>query len=193
VKTGTSEDMRDNWCIGFSRQFTVAVWVGNYDGDSMRDVSGVSGAAPIWHDIMAALQRGLISVEPAPPPGVRAELTSFSPPVEPLRREWYLSGTRVANARVAVVPPTVRPSIQSPADGMIIATDPDIPAGHQRVLITVRGARAGMRLMLNDRLLGPAVPDLLWQPRPGAYHLTLEDPGGHQLDRISFRVRGLER
>src|SRR6185437_6709181 len=58
VKTGTSEDMRDNWCIGFSRHFTVAVWVGNYEGDSMRDVSGVSGAAPIWHDIMAALHRG---------------------------------------------------------------------------------------------------------------------------------------
>jgi penicillin-binding protein 1C len=40
VKTGTSEDMRDNWCIGFSRQFTVAVWVGNFEGDSMHEVSG---------------------------------------------------------------------------------------------------------------------------------------------------------
>ncbi|MHB8812201.1 MAG: penicillin-binding protein 1C [Steroidobacteraceae bacterium] len=189
VKTGTSEDMRDNWCIGFSRHFTVAVWVGNYDGDSMRDVSGVSGAAPIWHDIMAGLHRGLASVEPVSPPGVTQELTSFSPPVEPPRREWYLSGTEPASKRVAVVPATVRPGIQSPANGMIIAMDPDIPAGHQRVLIAVRGARAGMKLMLNDQPLGPAVDDRLWQPRPGAYYLTLEDVSGRQLDRILFRVR----
>jgi penicillin-binding protein 1C len=192
VKTGTSEDMRDNWCIGFSRQFTVAVWVGNYDGDSMRDVSGVSGAAPIWHDIMASLQSGLVSEEPAPPPGVTENLTSFSPPVEPPRREWYLSGTAPESERVAVVPAMVRPGIQSPANGMIIAIDPDIPAGHQRVLIAVRGARRGMRLMLNDRLLGSAVSDRLWQPRPGAYYLTLEDANGQRLDRVLFRVRAGE-
>ena len=157
----------------------------------MRDVSGVSGAAPIWHDIMAELHRGLASVEPVPPPGVTAELTSFSPPVEPPRHEWYLSDTTTASARVAMVPPTVRPSIQSPTNGMIIAIDPDIPAGHQRVLIAVHGARPGMRLVLNDRPLGPAVRDRLWQPRPGAYYLTLEDGGGRRLDRILFRVRGL--
>ena len=191
AKTGTSEDMRDNWCVGFSRRFTVAVWVGNYDGDSMRDVSGVSGAAPIWHDIMVALDRGLASVEPAPPPGVTAELTSFSPPVEPPRREWYLSGTAMPSARVAVVPASVRPRIQSPANGMIIALDPDIPEGHQRVLIAVQGVRPGMRLMLNDEALGPAVDDRLWRPRPGTYHLTLEDASGRQVDRVLFRVRGL--
>ena len=191
VKTGTSEDMRDNWCIGFSRRFTVAVWVGNYDGDSMRDVSGVSGAAPIWHDIMAALHHGLVSVEPAPPPGVTAELTSFSPPVEPPRRELYLSGTTARRAQVAVVPATVRPRIQSPANGMIIALDPDIPAEHQRVLIAVRGALPGMRLLLNGRLLGAAARDRLWQPRPGVYHLTLADASGRRLDRVLFRVRGL--
>ena len=168
MKTGTSEDMRDNWCIGFSRHFTVAVWVGNYDGDSMRDVSGVSGAAPIWHDIMAELHRGLASVEPAPPPGVRAELTSFSPPVEPPRREWYVSGTTTASAQVAMVPPTVRPSIQSPANGMIIAIDPDIPAGHQRVLMAVHGARPGMRLVLNDRPLGPPCTTGCGNPGPGS-------------------------
>lgn len=191
VKTGTSEDMRDNWCVGFSRHFTVAVWVGNYDGDSMRDVSGVSGAAPIWHDIMAGLHMGLVSVEPAPPAGVTAELTSFSPPVEPQRREWYLSGTSMASGRVAVVPPSVRPSIQSPANGMIIAIDPDIPARHQRVLIAVRGARPGMRLLLNDTTLGSAMGGRLWQPRPGIYHLTLESASGQRLDRVLFRVRGM--
>ncbi len=195
VKTGTSEDMRDNWCIGFSRQFTVAVWVGNFEGDSMHDVSGVVGAAPMWHDIMAALEKGLVSKEPAPPENVRAELTRFSPAVEPPRHEWYLSGTKVdstavGRAKVAVIPQTVRPSIESPANGMIIALDPDIPAAHQRVLIAIRGASSEMRVRLNDHLLGPALPERLWVPQPGAYYLTLEDRRGRQLDRVLFTVRG---
>jgi len=195
VKTGTSEDMRDNWCIGFSRQFTVAVWVGNFEGDSMHDVSGVSGAAPIWHDIIAALEKGLISREPAPPQGVRAEFTQFSPAVEPPRREWYLRGTTVdmsaiGGTKVTAIPPRVRPSIESPANGMIIALDPDIPAAHQRVLIAIRGANGDMRVRLNDRVLGPALPERLWIPHPGAYYLTLEDRRGRALDRVLFTVRG---
>lgn len=165
--------------------------MGNYEGDSMRDVSGVSGAAPIWHDIMAALHHGSVSVEPAPPAGVTAELTRFLPRVEPPRREWYLSGTTTAGARTAVVPSAIRPSIQSPANGMIIAMDPDIPAGHQRVLIAVRGARRGMKVRLNDRLLGSAVGERLWLPQPGTYYLTLEDSQGRRLDRVLFKVRGL--
>ena len=48
VKTGTSKDMRDNWAVGWSERYTVGVWVGNASGDAMHDVSGTSGAAPIW-------------------------------------------------------------------------------------------------------------------------------------------------
>jgi len=52
VKTGTSTDFRDNWCVGFTPEFTVAVWVGNFDHRPMDHVSGVTGAAPIWRDVM---------------------------------------------------------------------------------------------------------------------------------------------
>ncbi|PID57049.1 penicillin-binding protein 1C [candidate division KSB3 bacterium] len=55
VKTGTSKDYRDNWTVGFTREYTVGVWVGNFDGSSMRKVSGISGAAPIYRDVMLAL------------------------------------------------------------------------------------------------------------------------------------------
>ena len=190
VKTGTSEDMRDNWCIGFSRQLTVAVWVGNFEGDSMHDVSGVTGAAPIWHDLMAALHPGPTLKEPDPPPGVNMLLTHFSPSVEPVRSEWYLTGTEMANRTVAAVPESTRPHIESPANGMVIAIDPDIPADHQRVLISVHGAENTMRLKLNGLLLGSAATKQLWDPRPGAYYLTLEDSKGRQVDRVFFTVRG---
>ena len=55
VKTGTSSDFRDNWCIGFTNDFTVGVWVGNFDNSPMRGVSGVSGAGPIFNRTMLAL------------------------------------------------------------------------------------------------------------------------------------------
>ena len=50
-KTGTSSDFRDNWAIGFTPEFTVGVWMGNFDGTPMRGVSGVSGAAPVLHGV----------------------------------------------------------------------------------------------------------------------------------------------
>ncbi|MDX2232521.1 MAG: penicillin-binding protein 1C [Leptolyngbyaceae cyanobacterium bins.349] len=55
VKTGTSSDYRDTWTVGFTTDYTVAVWVGNFDSAPMQKVSGVTGAAPLWHRIMSHL------------------------------------------------------------------------------------------------------------------------------------------
>ncbi len=189
VKTGTSEDMRDNWCIGFSRHYTVAVWVGNFEGDSMHGVSGVTGAAPIWHDLMAVLEPDAASAPPPAPAGVAAVLTHFAPAVEPPRREWYLAGTELAGGSAAV-PNESRPRIESPADGAVIALDPDIPPANQRVPVIVSGVRPGMRLMLNETELGPARGAQLWAPRPGHYRLRLEDAAGRGVSAVGFTVRG---
>ena len=53
AKTGTTNDFKDNWTIGFTPQLALAVWVGNNNNESMKDVTGLTGAAPIWHDVMA--------------------------------------------------------------------------------------------------------------------------------------------
>ncbi|MGJ3253507.1 MAG: penicillin-binding protein 1C [Elainellaceae cyanobacterium] len=55
VKTGTSSDFRDTWTVGFTPDYTVATWVGNFDGSPMQQVSGVMGAAPLWNRIMLHL------------------------------------------------------------------------------------------------------------------------------------------
>ena len=57
VKTGTSQAYRDNWTIGYSRHVTVGVWVGNFDRTPLRNSSGVTGAAPIFHGVMLAAER----------------------------------------------------------------------------------------------------------------------------------------
>jgi membrane peptidoglycan carboxypeptidase len=71
VKTGTTNDYRDNWTIGYTPSYLVSVWVGNNDHTAMSGiVSGVTGAAPIWHDIMAHLLQGKKSEVPQKPPDI---------------------------------------------------------------------------------------------------------------------------
>lgn len=59
AKTGTSKGFRDNWAVGFSPALTVAVWVGNFDGSPMRDVSGIQGAGPLFRAAMLAAERAV--------------------------------------------------------------------------------------------------------------------------------------
>ncbi|HET7710829.1 MAG TPA: penicillin-binding protein 1C [Thermoanaerobaculia bacterium] len=70
VKTGTSQAYRDNWTIGYTREVTVGVWVGNFDRRELRNSSGVTGAGPIFHAVMlAALARaGGTRDQIVPPP-----------------------------------------------------------------------------------------------------------------------------
>jgi len=79
AKTGTTTDWRDNWTVGYTPDLTVGVWAGNADNEPMRHVSGVMGAAPIWHDVMEALHRGRPVREFVEPPGmVRVEVCADS-------------------------------------------------------------------------------------------------------------------
>jgi len=57
AKTGTSKGFRDNWVVGYTRAVTVAVWVGNFDGSAMENTSGITGAGPLFHTVMAAAAR----------------------------------------------------------------------------------------------------------------------------------------
>lgn len=77
VKTGTSKDMRDNWAVGYSQRYTVGVWVGNASGAPMHDVSGTSGAAPVWATLMRELHRHETSRAPSPPAGVVRQQVDF--------------------------------------------------------------------------------------------------------------------
>ncbi|HEX6642982.1 MAG TPA: transglycosylase domain-containing protein, partial [Thermoanaerobaculia bacterium] len=57
VKTGTSQAYRDNWTVGYTRDVTVGVWVGNFDRQPLRGSSGITGAAPIFHAVMLAAMK----------------------------------------------------------------------------------------------------------------------------------------
>ncbi len=186
VKTGTSKDMRDNWCVGFSRRYTVAVWVGNFSGEPMRNVTGVTGAAPVWLEVMALLHESVPSRAPAAPAGVlRAQ--SAAAGGEPSRTEWFIEGTEPLTAVAGTPPPA--PRILWPVAGTVIAVDPDIPAARQAVSFEARGA-AGADWRLDGVSLGAATPSLLWRPRPGRHTLQLVEDGERVRDSVTFEVRG---
>ena len=188
AKTGTSKGMRDNWCVGFTDRFTVAVWVGNLEGDSMRAVSGTSGAAPVWRDVMLALHAGYPGKPPTMPEGVEARQITLPGTREPPRREYFLAGT--AQTEMAAAPHVARrPRITSPVSGSVYALDPDIPLNRQRLAVAVSGDVAGYRLILDKTLLGDADAGQQILPRPGIHMLALVDPGGRMIDRVRFTVR----
>jgi penicillin-binding protein 1C len=74
VKTGTSTDYRNAWCIGFTRDHVVGVWVGNFDAHPVHGLGGATGAGPVFRSILQRLRdRGTRPWSATPPPGWRRE------------------------------------------------------------------------------------------------------------------------
>jgi penicillin-binding protein 1C len=187
VKTGTSKDMRDNWCVGFTDRYTVGVWVGNFDGQSMWDVSGVSGAAPVWRDVMDYLHRDRPGRAPGAPPGLVRRTVAFLPAVEPPRSEWFLRGTETATVEL-LAPAQRLPKIVYPVDSSLIALDPDIPHRLQRLRFQAQGAR-GLAWMLDGVVLGPEELEAGWAPAPGKHEVKLVGEDGRTVASARFEVR----
>lgn len=71
VKTGTTNENKDNWTVGYTPDFVVGVWVGNTRGEPMRNVSGIDGAAPIWNAVMTGALAGTTPKDFGAPPTVQ--------------------------------------------------------------------------------------------------------------------------
>ena len=206
AKTGTSKDMRDNWCAGYSRRYTVAVWVGNASGSPMHDVSGIAGAAPVWREVMDWLHRGdpahgrakVESRPPPPPAGVVRSKIRFEPASnsannaarEAARQEWFIAGTEMSVIRAASANALAR--IVYPAAGSIIALDPDIPPSRQRIALRLSTAgESSWHWRMDTLALGKAEGKLFWLPQPGKHQLRLENSVGETMDSVNFEVRAL--
>lgn len=98
AKTGTSQNYRDNWAVGYTPEFTVGVWAGNFDNTPMQEVSGVTGAAPILREVFLHLNdlhgltwfaqpKNLVTARIDPRTGKR--LTPQSPPARLSRDELF--------------------------------------------------------------------------------------------------------
>ena len=211
VKTGTSKDMRDNWAVGWSERYTVGVWVGNASGAAMHEVSGTSGAAPIWAAVMGFLHAREPSRAPRVPAGlvqaavrfgaVAAEGAAAPQPLEAARQEWFAAGTEQAvfaidsgagsaygqSARGQNDSRTIAARITSPASGTVIALDPDIPPTRQRLQFTATGE--GLRWRMDGKPLGQGAR-VAWLPWPGRHVVQIVNARGQVLDEVRIEVRG---
>ncbi len=102
AKTGTTSDWRDNWTLGYTPDLVVGVWVGNADNQPMENVSGITGAGPIWHEFMQTALLGRPELDFREPPGlVRVPVCAMSglrpnpdSPCPHTRTELFIEGTQ---------------------------------------------------------------------------------------------------
>jgi 1A family penicillin-binding protein len=131
VKTGTTNDYKDSWTIGYTPSLVVGVWVGNNDNTPMNRVAGSLGAAPIWRNLMEQYLRGTTVENFTPPVGVNqisicrfnGLLLRETSSTSSAMREYFLRGTEPT--RTCLIPtPTPSPSTSEPT-----LTPPITPTG----------------------------------------------------------------
>lgn len=111
VKTGTSNDLRDNWTVGYNQNFLVLTWVGNNDNSPMsRIASGVTGASPIWNKIMSSILNDEPSIDWDIPEGVSKINICASSGTLPCegcssKQEWFLDENRPTKHCTAIPTP----------------------------------------------------------------------------------------
>ncbi|MEH2331579.1 penicillin-binding protein 1C [Nostoc sp.] len=210
VKTGTSSNFRDTWTVGFTTDYTVATWVGNFTGEPMRQVSGVTGAAPLWNRIMLHLHEhqepagfpspeGLVQLPVCAVSGLRPtpDCTSvvqeyFYPEdksnyerenqfnLPPEYDEW-LAKQQQSNFT------STNLRILSPHHGDLFLLYPGEEAKQKLEFKLAGNKSAPVEWWLNGEKLDiNSANSLFWNLRPGKW--TLEARSGEMSDKVSFQV-----
>jgi len=183
VKTGTSSGYRDTWTVGYTTEYTVAVWVGNFTGAPMQRVAGVSGAGPLWNRIMLHLYERRDPPRFAAPPKAFLATTSVRSVADRSAQydEW----------RVQQGDTTGKLQILFPHNGdlfedTLAAGDPH--RGEQQLAFRIsRPSDATVAWTLNGQLLEHGSGDAYyWTIRPGTWTLRVSDGGAS--DRVRFIV-----
>ena len=229
VKTGTSSDFRDNWCLGFTPEFTVGVWAGNFENQPMKGISGVSGAGPIFHRTMLRVHRDkpptwfprpngitdvwidtrtgkLAAADPANP-HVRRDLVPSDemPPsaapgdydpdgkvlLDPVYTAWFASRHNLRQRELAMNPAPTRVEplrIITPADGVTLLLDPEIPSGSDK-LRPVTNLPGTARWSSPTLQIDPATPEPIVHLAPGTHTLTATDPRTGISHNITLHVK----
>jgi penicillin-binding protein 1C len=174
-KTGTSSDFRDNWALGYTPEYTVGVWMGNFDGTPMDHVSGVSGAAPLLHDLFLHLH-------------------------ERFGTTWYARAAGLVQRRIHPIsgrlwegPGAVLEAFQANALPALAGAEDFDAKGRLRLPEEYRAWLAGSENWLGDGVVcdgrTPRGPLRLWAPLPGSvYYIDPDLPDSSR--RLRIRAEG---
>ena len=213
VKTGTSSDFRDTWTVGFTSDYTVGVWVGNFNGEPMHSVSGVTGAAPLWNRIMLHLHEdrdpqpfaapGGLHLEPIcattglkPRPDCSSVVYEYlyaedlaayrAPSPADLPREY---DEWMSNQSVSQGPSRLRILFPHEGDVFVLYPNQSTFAAEQQAIefrAAVRTSKA-VRWSLNGHTIDSQERGrALWSLRAGTWTLRLQ--GAHESDSVTFVV-----
>ena len=165
VKTGTSKDMRDNWCVGFTKNYTVGVWVGNSSGNAMWNVSGITGAAPIFRSVFMALEGGTMKSNQ-----LQIQMASFK------------NVEKIEDKKIS--------TIKYPVNGEIIGFDLEIPSELQKLPIEINNLKDFHKMTINEIELQPTPNNhYYWDIKKGKHQLALKNDKNEILEVVNFEVR----
>ncbi|OGR40773.1 MAG: penicillin-binding protein 1C [Elusimicrobia bacterium GWA2_61_42] len=186
-KTGTTKDYRDNWAVGYTPEWTVGVWVGNFDGAPMRKVSGITGAAPILKDVALLLNKLYPSTRFKRPLGIKTVgvcpvsgslPSSFCPAsmeeiftasnLPSLHCREHLAPSAPAQA----VQPADQPAVKFPRDGDIFRIDPQTPRAAQALFFKAEAAGEELVWRVDSRDLAGSGESTAWPLEAGAHSVS---------------------
>ena len=213
VKTGTTSNFHDNWTIGYTPDLLVGVWVGNSGYEAMHNVTGLTGAAPIWHEVMRGLLQGRPDQPFTRPDGLtQVEVCAVSgllptSACQNTRAEWFISGTEPTQTDSTYQQVWVDTLTHSLAD--------DSTPIERKKSVTVLNlpmeaqawARAQGFLLLSDysqptESIQPENPLVLLSPRPNTTYridptlalsvqqIKIEVSAGPDISQVTFYVDG---
>ncbi|MEO0334852.1 MAG: penicillin-binding transpeptidase domain-containing protein [Pseudomonadota bacterium] len=189
VKTGTSKDYRDNWCVGFSQRYLVGVWVGNFDSSRMKRVSGVSGAGPSWNEIMRHLHRDRPSRAPEMPEGL-VKKTVKLPWAQRSYDEVYLS-EYVPQLADLQIQKDVQARFSFPANKAVLVRNPHRANLFKSLFVRMTGTiPKGAVYHLDGRSLGEAKsPFQIKGLKPGKHSLKLVSAAEKDIAEVEFTLK----
>lgn len=202
AKTGTSGDFNDNWVVGYTPRVTVAVWVGNFEGQAMAGVSGVTGAGPLFHRVMNFVARdqpiARFSTEGLHRQRVCAHRAALWRPGQPgcgaATEEWFLRPLGAEGSATGARAQAGRLSVRWPLRDDQLILDVERPIAEQRIPLRAR-APADVQALIFEVDGQPRAPVTRpfqdwWTPSPGRHSLRVyaEHDPTLRSERIEFEV-----
>ncbi|MBN1273653.1 MAG: penicillin-binding protein 1C [Candidatus Aminicenantes bacterium] len=218
AKTGTSKDFRDNWTIGYTPRYTVGVWVGNFDAEPMRNISGITGCGPLFHDIMLLLEKNgpslsfitpkdIVRCSVCPKTGQKA-----GPLCPGSIEEIFIKGTepriscplhQAQRGEQAFIPlshsawarPQRQPRITFPADGDVFMIDPVLRKEYQTLILQAsvpeRYSVNKVEWWINEEPAGiSSYPfRFRWKLEPGSYIINIRTLGSTVMESRPIRIK----
>ncbi|MCS6907175.1 MAG: penicillin-binding transpeptidase domain-containing protein, partial [Anaerolineales bacterium] len=207
VKTGTTTDFHDNWTVGYTPSLVVGVWVGNANYEPMIEVTGLSGAAPIWHQFLRAVLANQPIENFVQPPGlVRQTLcktnAAFGQPCLEWVTEWFIPNTAPQptlplTSSAHATSSQVHFMVLSPLQNGVYLLPPHAIQTPPKLLIEVssRSSLTHFQVFVNGEYLATleaSSPTTWWTMREGEHLLRIEGWRDQRLveqHTIKFSVR----